>query len=585
MKSMLICFVWIMSLSIAQSDHTFMTYNLLNYQDENDREDDFITILNFVVPDLIIAEEVVGQTGFNHFMSDVLEIVEAGAWSGADFTNQSATQDIALFYRHDVFSFISTQLINTAQSSGTRDVVEWVMKHNDSGVQFKVYGVHLKASSGTTNAQQRLTEVTLLRNYLNTLSDGSHFIVAGDFNIYSNSSSSEPAFDMLTGSSTDNSGRLYDPIDRIGHWHNNGSFADVHTQSSRGGSYGGLDDRFDWIFVSDAVLNDTYEMNYADGTYWSIGNDGNHFNQAINDGNNASVNDAVANALHDASDHLPVKAVFTFPGGDPSPYQVVITEAMINPGAVSDTYGEWFEIYNNDSVSIDLTGWQLADSDNDLHLISPPITPLIIQPGDYFVLGRNGDSSINGGYTADYQYSGFQLSNSEDEIKLIDQDGFIADEISYTSSFPFSSGASMYLRNVEYDHSVDTSWAMSEFLYGSGDFGTPGRAWNDTTSVGLQNEILYPDQFIFYPAYPNPFNPITTIRFSVKSPKGVSLKIYDLSGKLVKTLLNGTFPDLQNHSTYEHAISWNASNLPSGVYFVQLSHGSYRKTQKVILVK
>jgi len=143
----------------------------------------------------------------------------------------------------------------------------------------------------------------------------------------------------------------------------------------------------------------------------------------------------------------------------------------------------------------------------------------------------------------------------------------------------------MYLRNVEYDHSVDTSWAMSEFLYGSGDFGTPGRAWNDTTSVGLQNEILYPDQFIFYPAYPNPFNPITTIRFSVKSPKGVSLKIYDLSGKLVKTLLNGTFPDLQNHSTYEHAISWNASNLPSGVYFVQLSHGSYRKTQKVILVK
>jgi len=585
MKSMLICFVWIMSLSIAQSDHTFMTYNLLNYQDENDREDDFITILNFVVPDLIIAEEVVGQTGFNHFMSDVLEIVEAGAWSGADFTNQSATQDIALFYRHDVFSFISTQLINTAQSSGTRDVVEWIMEHNDSGVQFKVYGVHLKASSGTTNAQQRLTEVTLLRNYLNTLSDGSHFIVAGDFNIYSNSSSSEPAFDMLTGSSTDNSGRLYDPIDRIGHWHNNGSFADVHTQSSRGGSYGGLDDRFDWIFVSDAVLNDTYEMNYADGTYWSIGNDGNHFNQAINDGNNASVNDAVANALHDASDHLPVKAVFTFPGGDPSPYQVVITEAMINPGAVSDTYGEWFEIYNNDSVSIDLTGWQLADSDNDLHLISPPITPLIIQPGDYFVLGRNGDSSINGGYTADYQYSGFQLSNSEDEIKLIDQDGFIADEISYTSSFPFSSGASMYLRNVEYDHSVDTSWAMSEFLYGSGDFGTPGRAWNDTTSVGLQNEILYPDQFIFYPAYPNPFNPITTIRFSVKSPKGVSLKIYDLSGKLVKTLLNGTFPDLQNHSTYEHAISWNASNLPSGVYFVQLSHGSYRKTQKVILVK
>ena len=53
-----------------------MTYNLLNFEDENDREANFISILDFVEPDLIIAEEVVGQTGFSHFKSDVLDIYE-----------------------------------------------------------------------------------------------------------------------------------------------------------------------------------------------------------------------------------------------------------------------------------------------------------------------------------------------------------------------------------------------------------------------------------------------------------------------------------------------------------------------------
>ena len=82
-----------------------MTYNLLNFEDENDREANFISILDFVEPDLIIAEEVVGQTGFNHFKSDVLDVYEPGEWTSAPFSNQSAQQDIALYYKHEHFSF------------------------------------------------------------------------------------------------------------------------------------------------------------------------------------------------------------------------------------------------------------------------------------------------------------------------------------------------------------------------------------------------------------------------------------------------------------------------------------------------
>ena len=574
-KRITILCVLLLSQIVGQSDHVFMTYNLLNYENENDREDDYVTVLEYVQPDIIIAEEVTGQTGYNHFLSDVLDVFESGAWSGATFINQSASIDIALFYRHDVFSFISTDLVNTAQSSGLRDVVEWVMEHNDSGVQFNVYGVHFKASSGGSNPQTRLTEATILRDYLNDLPTGSHFIVAGDFNIYSNSSSSEPAFEMLTGAGSDDDGQLFDPVDRIGHWHNNSSYSDVHTQSPRSGSYGGMDDRFDWIFVSEAVLNETYEMNYVENTYWAVGNDGNHFNQAINNGNNTSVNDAMADALHDASDHLPVIATFQFPGGDPSPYDVVVTEVMVNPSAVSDSYGEWFELYNAGSSTVSMNGWLLLDNGSNEH----NVTSISIDSGEYIVFGRNTDSAVNGGYDADYLYSGFQLANSEDEIKLIDAEGRIVDVIEYNSSFPYSSGASMYLKNITYDNAVDTSWAMSEVEYGSGDLGTPGRAWDDTLSTASNFDFGIPQTFVLYPSFPNPFNPITTIKFSVETFHAMSLRIFDITGRVVETLLNGEIP------VGNHEITWNASRQPSGVYIVQLSNGKSVQTQKLILLK
>ena len=574
-KRITILCVLLLSQIVGQSDHVFMTYNLLNYENENDREDDYVTVLEYIQPDIIIAEEVTGQTGYNHFLSDVLDVFESGAWSGATFINQSASIDIALFYRHDVFSFISTDLVNTAQSSGLRDVVEWVMEHNDSGVQFNVYGVHFKASSGGSNPQTRLTEATILRDYLNDLPTGSHFIVAGDFNIYSNSSSSEPAFEMLTGAGSDDDGQLFDPVDRIGHWHNNSSYSDVHTQSPRSGSYGGMDDRFDWIFVSEAVLNETYEMNYVENTYWAVGNDGNHFNQAINNGNNTSVNDAMADALHDASDHLPVIATFQFPDGDPSPYDVVVTEVMVNPSAVSDSYGEWFELYNAGSSTVSMNGWLLLDNGSNEH----NVTSISIDSGEYIVFGRNTDSAVNGGYDADYVYSGFQLANSEDEIKLIDAEGRIVDVIEYNSSFPYSSGASMYLKNITYDNAVDTSWAMSDMEYGSGDLGTPGRAWDDTLSTASNFDFGIPQTFVLYPSFPNPFNPITTIKFSVETFHAMSLRIFDITGRVVETLINGEIP------VGNHEITWNASRQPSGVYIVQLSNGKSVQTQKLILLK
>lgn len=558
-----------------------MTYNILNYQDENSREDDYALIIDFIQPDLIVAQEIIGETGYSHFRSDVLDVIAPNSWASAPFTNQTAQQDIALYYKDDTFTFISTSVVYTAQSSGTRDVIQWVMLHNLSGIEFNVYGVHLKASSGTSNANQRLQETTILRDHLNEL-DANFFIVAGDFNIYSNNSSSEPAFDMLTGASDDNAGRLFDPIDRIGHWHNNSSYSDVHTQSPRtssfgGGANGGMDDRFDWLFVSQSILDETSSMYYVDGTYWAFGNDGNHFNDAINDGNNNSVSAEMADALHDASDHLPVYMDVWFDDLTYSDQGIVITEVMANPASVSDSYGEWFEVLNTTDSTIDMHGWSIKDLDGDEHQLTSGQATIPILSGEYLILAKNGDQTQNGGVNVNYVYNGYSLSNSEDEIILVDASGAIVDEVHYSNGWPFSSGVSMEIHDPFNDNALIENWFSSTISYGDGDTGSPGIPFDGTLET--EEILLSPSNFDLVSLYPNPFNPEVTIQVNVGEPGELNIDIFNLSGRRVKTLANSTI------GVGSYSFKWNSSNNSSGMYFFKLTIGETVMIRKALLLK
>ena len=262
---------------------------------------------------------------------------------------------------------------------------------------------------------------------------------------------------------------------------------------------------------------------------------------------------------------------------------IVISEVMPNPNAVYDQYGEWFEVYNADSVSHDLNGWILKDNDPDspnYHTISVA-TSLNIEPGEYFVFARNEDSTTNGGFSADYEYSNFILGNSGDEIILVDPELNIIDEVSYATDFPYSTGISMYLSDMVSDNNDVTNWVASTVTYGDGDYGTPGRAWNDTTAAGIDDVIELPKEFVLYPAYPNPFNPTTTIQFdiAVETHRYTSLQIYDISGSMVEELLTAELV------AGKHEIIWNGSNLPSSIYFVVLSVGNNKNVQKITLLK
>ena len=97
--------------------------------------------------------------------------------------------------------------------------------------------------------------------------------------------------------------------------------------------------------------------------------------------------------------------------------------------------------------------------------------------------------------------------------------------------------------------------------------------------VEIKDDPILPDQFTMYPAFPNPFNPTTTIRFTIGARQASLLRVYNIKGQLVKTLVNEQLP------IGEHEIKWNASTQPSGVYFVQLVSGNYSQTEKVLLIK
>lgn len=79
--------------------------------------------------------------------------------------------------------------------------------------------------------------------------------------------------------------------------------------------------------------------------------------------------------------------------------------------------------------------------------------------------------------------------------------------------------------------------------------------------------------------YPNPFNPSTTIEYSVPNDAAVTLKIYDVLGKEVATLVNEQKP------TGTYIVNWNASNFSSGLYFYKLTAGEFTQTKKMFLVK
>ena len=91
--------------------------------------------------------------------------------------------------------------------------------------------------------------------------------------------------------------------------------------------------------------------------------------------------------------------------------------------------------------------------------------------------------------------------------------------------------------------------------------------------------VAIPDKIALKQNYPNPFNPVTSISYSVVQDIHVSMKIYNITGQEVATLADGY------HNRGNYSVVFNASGLPSGIYFTVLKAGAERRIRRIVLIK
>ena len=136
---------------------------------------------------------------------------------------------------------------------------------------------------------------------------------------------------------------------------------------------------------------------------------------------------------------------------------------------------QWFELCNTGNLDVDMDGFILTDIGGDVHEMGG----YVIKACQCDVFGKNSDTTVNGGQTVDYVYSGLTFANSEDEIRILDKCGSLIDEVHYGSLAglvsPPPAGASIELSDVSLDNMLPGSWATSVTEYGNlQEKGTPG---------------------------------------------------------------------------------------------------------------
>jgi len=305
----------------AQDTLSVLQYNLLNYgnytsyctetNNNHSTKDNYIkTIVHYVKPDIFSVNEISGSAEIHKHLLDY-----ALNTDGTDYFSMapsvSSDNDYLvnmLYYNHDKLGLAAHIIAQTY----VRDVDLYKLYYKSarlsSGDTTFLYCVvaHLKAGSSDQDKRRDMAKNTM--DYIETHHPDNNYLLMGDFNVYSDE---EPAFQEFINYSDANI-RFNDPAEKIGHWHNNADYSIVHSQSTHTNnngcaSSGGMDDRFDFILISNNIKNKQKRIGYFRGSYKVVGQDGNHFNKALIDPpTNTSVPSNVLNALYNNSDHLPV---------------------------------------------------------------------------------------------------------------------------------------------------------------------------------------------------------------------------------------------------------------------------------------
>ena len=345
---------FLVAVGVAPVAHAsrIVDWNILNYPGNSGpaRDPYYRTVLAPIGADVVVTEEMTSQTGVNEYLGSVLNTLEPGQWAAPTFIDGNDT-DCSLFYKPSKYQFLGQWAFYPNPLNQLRFVHVYRLKpvgYSSDAAEFRIYALHLKASTGSTNVAQRGAEAAGLRDSLNAMPPGTHALVMGDYNVY-NIGSVEPAITNLVQSGANNIGQLYDPLglDQVVPWQDNTALDTVWTQSpcqtgatcASGAATGGVDDRFDLIFASHP-FGDGQGLDLIPGTYISVGNDGHHHNIAITDPPTIPEGAAYATALILSSDHLPLRIDIQWPSmmtvtGGSADFGTAIVGATATLGTVS----------------------------------------------------------------------------------------------------------------------------------------------------------------------------------------------------------------------------------------------------------
>jgi len=324
----------------AQDTLTVLQYNLLNYGNYTDyctssnnkytTKDNYIkTIVHYVKPDIFSVNEITGSPSIHQHLLNYALNTDGTTYFAMAPTKSYANDYLVnmLYYNAEKLGLAGHAIAQTY----IRDVDVYKLYYKSSrlssGDTTFLYCVvaHLKAGNdydgSTANQNKRKIMAENTMNYIAAHQPDNNYILSGDFNLYSDQ---EPAFQQFINYKVP-AVRFNDPADEIGAWHNNPNFSLYHTQSTHTAdngcaSTGGLDDRFDFILISNNIKNDNKKIGYLAGSFQVVGQDGKHFNQSlISSPANTTVPPEVLNALYNNSDHLPVtlKLIVDEPVGIP----------------------------------------------------------------------------------------------------------------------------------------------------------------------------------------------------------------------------------------------------------------------------
>lgn len=307
----------------GQETITVMQYNLLeygNYQsgfadcyetnNNTQRKDECIrTLMDYVKPDILtVCEFGATQALLDNFMRHNLP----DYWQSDDIINYAHSNIINhIFYDSRKMALKKHVALRT--NPRDTDVYELYMKTPSlvAGDTIKLVCIVAHPKAGMNYQSERRALMQVAMDYVNTHYADDNVLIMGDFNMYR---ASETGYQLLTRTYSNPNVLFVDPLANaggVGEWNNNIQFAPFHTQSTRRYSdecfsSGGLDDRFDFILMSDEIYMGFNRIKYLNESFHAVGNDGRHFDQSIDQNGNDAVPPVVAEALFDGSDHLPV---------------------------------------------------------------------------------------------------------------------------------------------------------------------------------------------------------------------------------------------------------------------------------------